>query len=489
MKKGSADMFKKLSTLVMAGVIFVSLLGFTGGSVALAATAGKEPESALAPAGKWMPLAVGQETWYAFNYAGDGSQILARMGVDPAGSATFSVWTPANVQQRAQGGTVTPVGQGATNDLFGGDLVWTGNFDLPGTYYVVVDQAGSTPGNYALTVSGSGVSFPQPKQVKAPAGGAKPMAPTGNSTPVAVGQQHWYTFDYAGDNSEILARMSVDPTGSAEFSVWTPALFQQLGQAGPGDKVDPVGRGSVDDGLGGDLVWQGNFNTPGTYHILVDQTGSIPSSYSLNVTGDGVTIPTPAKLAAIAAKSTTAAKSVATTEETKEPAATKIAETAKTAKVAAPVTPAKTAATAEETKESAATKTAEAAKTAKVTAPATPAKMGAGPGDALPLAGAWLPLTLGQETWYAFQYPGDGSEVAIQMSVDPTGSAGFKVFTPAQEQQWAQGSTVDPVGRGSANDARGGDLFWTGNFSTPGTYYVVVDQNGSVPSNYAIRMN
>ena len=296
-------MFKKLSTLVMAGVIFVSLLGFTGGSVALAATAGSGPESALAPAGKWMPLAVGQETWYTFNYAGDGSQILARMGVDPAGSATFSVWTPANVQQRAQGGTVTPIGQGAANDLFGGDLVWTGNFNLPGAYYVVVDQAGSTPGNYALTVSGSGVSFPQPKQVKAPASGAKPMAPTGNSSPLAAGQQHWYTFDYTGDNSEILARMSVDPAGSAEFSVWTPALFQQLGQAGPGDKVDPVGRGAVDNGLGGDLVWQGKFDAPGTYHILVDQVGSVPGSYSLNVTGDGVTIPTPAKLAAIAAKS------------------------------------------------------------------------------------------------------------------------------------------------------------------------------------------
>jgi hypothetical protein len=482
-------MFKKLSTLVMAGVIFVSLLGFTGGSVALAATAGSGPESALAPAGKWMPLAVGQETWYTFNYAGDGSQVLARMGVDPEGSATFSVWTPANVQQRAQGATVTPIGQGAANNMFGGDLVWTGNFNVPGAYYVVVDQAGSVPGHYALTVSGSGVSFPQPKQVKAPVSGAKPMVPTGNSLPLTVGQQHWYTFDYTGDNSEILARMSVDPAGSAEFSIWTPALFQQLGQAAPGDKVDPVGRGAVDNGLGGDLVWQGKFDAPGTYHILVDQVGSVPGSYSLNVTGDGVTIPTPAKLAAIAAKSATAAKTAAATEETKESAATKTAEAAKTATVAAPVTAAKPAAATEETKEPAATKTAEAAKAAAPAAPATPAKKGTGPSDALPLAGTWLPLTVGQETWYAFQYPGDGSQVAIQMSVDPTGSAGFKVFTPAQEQQWAQGSTVDPVGRGSVNDARGGDLFWTGSFSTPGTYYVVVDQNGSVPSNYSIRMN
>ena len=179
-----------------------------------------------------------------------------------------------------------------------------------------------------------------------------------------------------------------------------------------------------------------------------------------------------------------------TTEETKESAATKIAEAAKTAKVAAPVTAAKTAAATEETKERPRRRPLRRPRplSARCSRPA-PAKKGTGPSDALPLAGTWLPLTVGQETWYAFQYPGDGSQVAIQMSVDPTGSAGFKVFTPAQEQQWAQGSTVDPVGRGSVNDARGGDLFWTGNFSTPGTYYVVVDQNGSVPSNYAIRMN
>ena len=99
-----------------------------------------------------------------------------------------------------------------------------------------------------------------------------------------------------------------------------------------------------------------------------------------------------------------------------------------------------------------------------------------------------MPLTVGQETWYAFQYPGDGSQVTLQMSVDPTSSAGFKVLTPAQLQQWAQGATVNPVGRGSANTNLGGDLSWSGNFDTAGTYYVVVNQNGSVPSNYSIWM-
>jgi hypothetical protein len=436
-------MFKKLSTLVMAGVIFVSLLGFTGGSVALAATAGSGPESALAPAGHWMPLAVGQETWYSFNYAGDGSQILARMGVSPADSATFSVWTPANVQQRAQGATVTPIGQGAANNAFGGDLVWTGNFNVPGTYYIVVDQAGSTPGYYALTVSGSGVYLPQTKQVKAPASGTKPMAPTGNAAALAAGQQHWYTFDYAGDNSEILARMSVNPTGSSEFSVWTPALFQQLGQAGPGDKVDPVGRGSVDNGLGGDLVWQGKFDAPGTYHILVDQTGSVPGTYALNVTGNGVTIPTPAKLAAIKAPTATAAKAVTPS-----------------------VTPAKPTTTAK---------------------PAA-AAVGSSPNNPAPLD-TWEALGVGQQKWYSFQYPGDKSQVTLAMVVDPAGTAGFQVLTPAQFQQYQQDGTITAVGQGSVDNSINADLVWSGNFDIPGTYYVLVSQIGSTPSNYMLAFH
>ena len=435
-------MFKKFSTLVMAGVILASLLGFTGGSVALAAAAGTGPGNALAPAGKWMPIAVGQETWYAFNYAGDGSQILARMAVDPANVATFAVWTPANLQQWSQGQTVIPVGRGTVNNALGGDLTWTGNFMTPGTYYIVVDQAGSVPGNYALTVSGSGVYFPQTKQVKAPASTAKPMAPTGTSLPLAVAGQHWYTFDYAGDKSPVTARMSVDPTGSSEFSVWTPALFQQLGQAGPNDKIEPVGRGSADPGLGGDLVWKGQFDAPGTYHILVDQTGSVPSTYALNVTGTGVTIPTAAKLATIKAPTAAAAK---------------------------PATPAK----------------ATTATTATTAAKPAAAVAGANPNNPAPL-NAWESLAVGGQKWYSFQYPGDKSQVTLAMVVDPAGTAGFQVLTPAQFKQYQQDGTITSVGQGGVDNKINADLVWSGNFDVPGTYYVLVSQIGATPTNFML---
>jgi hypothetical protein len=107
----------------------------------------------LAPSGQWAPLAIGQRVWYAFNYSGDGSRVVVRMSIDQSNSATFAVWTPAELVQSAQDDTVQPVGRGSVNSTLGGDLVWAGSFNTPGTYYVVVTQTGSTPTNYLLTIN------------------------------------------------------------------------------------------------------------------------------------------------------------------------------------------------------------------------------------------------------------------------------------------------------------------------------------------------
>jgi hypothetical protein len=82
------------------------------------------------------------------------------------------------LQALQAGQSVTPVGSGTSNPFThnqnqfpcmpgfrkclpnpgnANDLLWSGSFYFPGTYYVVVDQSGPA-GGYSLTISGSGVS-------------------------------------------------------------------------------------------------------------------------------------------------------------------------------------------------------------------------------------------------------------------------------------------------------------------------------------------
>ena len=282
-------MSKKLYTILMAAAVFAGVLGFTLGgapmaSAAMALAAGTGPQDAMAPTGQWTALGAGQQTWYAFRYEGDSSQIQVRMSVDPADSAAFEVWTPDQLQQWAQGDTVNPVGRGSADNALGGDLVWAGSFNTPGTYYVIVSQTGSTPANYALRISGSAVSFSQPAaqpaapasaaaaaaaSVQAAAETAKPavatksgtgpgdaLAASGQWLPLAVGQQVWYAFSYSGDGSEVTVDMTVVPGDGATFAVWTP---NEVAQSAVDDTIQPVGRGIGGQrsgrrpGLGGQL--------------------------------------------------------------------------------------------------------------------------------------------------------------------------------------------------------------------------------------------
>jgi len=295
-------MFKRLSALLIAAAIIAgaAALGISGPGTALAAGLG--PDDALSPNGQWTALETAQPTWYAFNYAGDGSQIVVRMGVDASHPAAFEVWTPDQLAQWARGESVSPIGRGAANDLFGGDLVWTGSFNTAGVYYVLVTA--ETPTTYALQISGDGVSFrtpaaatsTEPATTTAPAttaasqppaaaaktgqGPATALTAAGEWSPLAVGQSVWYAFTYPGDGSPVTVRMSVGQSDSAAFAVWTP---DDLARAAQDDSVQPVGRGSVNDQLGGDLVWTGNFNTPGVYYVVVTQTGSTPANYALTI--------------------------------------------------------------------------------------------------------------------------------------------------------------------------------------------------------------
>ncbi len=123
-----------------------------------APTAGGGPDQALRINGAQQFMSAGQRIWYAFHYAGDNSPIIAQMSVNPPDAIAFSVWTQDDVQRWVQEKRENPTGRGAPNEGARGALVWVGNFNVAGVYYIVVDQTGQYTGSFTLAVTGTGVS-------------------------------------------------------------------------------------------------------------------------------------------------------------------------------------------------------------------------------------------------------------------------------------------------------------------------------------------
>jgi hypothetical protein len=284
--------------------------------VAILGVASVASIAAQEPSGEWEPLAAGESHWYSFEYLGDGSQIDIRMEVDPDEGVGFSVWTPEQMQLLAAGEEVDPVGRGSVDPFTGCCLVWSGNFNTAGTYYILVEHTGNHAGTsyYRLEVAGDGVWFTEvtaeelgsqgdvAEESEAdmpaaegeasgrPEAGTGPddaSAPAAEWRPVDIGESHWYALQYAGDGSQILIQMETSPDESATFCVWTP---EQIRLWGLGEEVEPIGCGSADPFAGGVLVWSGNFNAAGTYYVVVEYAGSYSgtSHYLLSISGDGV---------------------------------------------------------------------------------------------------------------------------------------------------------------------------------------------------------
>lgn len=263
------------------------------------------------PGDGWQPLNPGESRWVAFEYLGDGSQIEVWLEVEPDAGVAFGVWTPEQMQRLEQGEDVEPVGRGSADPYADGRLIWSGNFNVAGTYYVGVEHTGNQAGAayYQLDIVGDGVWFSaaadeegssQAVSAAQPAAEkeALPEATVGTGpddaqTPddawhaLQIGERHWYAFPYAGDGSEILIQMGVVPDGGAAFSVWTP---EQIERWALGEDVEPVGRGSADPYTEGSLIWAGGFNAAGTYYVVVEHSGNPAgaSYYQLSVDGDGV---------------------------------------------------------------------------------------------------------------------------------------------------------------------------------------------------------
>jgi len=251
----------------------------------------------------------------------------------------------------------------------------------------------------------------------------------GSATTLNPGASAWYGFVYAGDASPINIALNAQGQSGLAFSVWTP---ERIAQYEAGQAVDPIGRGAENpDVAGADLFWTGSFDLPGTYHVWVENASADPLGFSLTATGKGVS---------------------------------GLPESAPVLVVAAP------------------------APAAAVPAPAPMAKLGVNPETAL-APGTTL-LNPGASAWYAFSYAGDASQIDVVLNAQGQSGLAFGVWTPERITQYEAGQAVDPIGRGSENpDIAGADLFWTGNFTIPATYYVWVQNTSSDPIGYTLPVD
>jgi len=286
---------RTITATTILAVIF-AILGV--GIVSAAPLAGHSPYQALSPEGDTMrSLDLGQSDWYAFQYNGnDESLIRVQLW---GNNAEFGVWTRNQIEDWDQGIDVDPIGRSAEEEFVDGDLSWAGSFNTTDTYFVRVEQTGTTAANYRLSVSGADVSVPSETthelemtifvapvtavpvlaQTTHGSGPEDALAIDGGWRSLGAGETDWYSFRSDGDEAtQFTLELNVDPMDGATFSIWTEGQILDWAQ---GLDVDPIGRGTSNDLAEDGLTWSGNFNSTGTLYVTVEYSGAGTTNYSI----------------------------------------------------------------------------------------------------------------------------------------------------------------------------------------------------------------
>ena len=129
------------------------------------------------------------------------------MNAKPSDGAMFMVVTPEQARLWEKTGEEKSCGCSSEDKYVGADRSWSGKFNIPGTYYIVVKHSGihATPTDYALSVSGNGVSISQAAAPAAPVAAApvktagagvtaEEMSPFEDWMAMEGGTSHWETF-------------------------------------------------------------------------------------------------------------------------------------------------------------------------------------------------------------------------------------------------------------------------------------------------------
>ena len=263
-----------------------------------AAAGGTGPSTAMPPDGTWHQIDRGQSQWYSFKYDGKDEQILVKMNAKPSDGAMFMVVTPEQARLWEKTGEEKSCGCSSEDKYVGADRSWSGKFNMPGTYYIVVKHSGihATPTDYSLSVSGKGVTVPQAALLLHPSLQRQqrlqePRLQQRRCHPSRIGWR-WRAAPATGrrstmtrSNSQVELVMDAEPNNAVTFSVWTP---DQVRRYSLGEDVEPIGRGTENEKAPGDVSWSGSFTSPGTYYVRVDHLGQGKSYCKLTLKGDNV---------------------------------------------------------------------------------------------------------------------------------------------------------------------------------------------------------
>ena len=78
----------------------------------------------------------------------------------------LSIYTPAQLDAKARGETVNPVGRGTPQKNH--ELFWTGSFNQGGVYRVALENKSNAVFTYRLDISGAGVKSAAPIMTPTP---------------------------------------------------------------------------------------------------------------------------------------------------------------------------------------------------------------------------------------------------------------------------------------------------------------------------------
>lgn len=287
---------KGVTTLVVTAMFMAMLTG-----VATAVTpTGMGPDEAMSP-GDWAPVSMGEQHWFVFQYDGKENPIKVELFAKPDNGVEFKVLTEAQVDQWRQTGEIHWIGAGAKNEAVKSDLFWTGEFNMAGKYYVLVEHSHqiSQIAWCMLRIIGKGVTLLGGEAATTPATVAeiKPVAGSGPDmafTPgvwqeMTDGQSNWFAFNYdkhATDPTIEVKLYSKHMEGMG-FRILTPEGVELWRHTG---EIKCVGCGSPNTHDSSDLSWKGSFTTSGTYYVVVEhqKTGQESAWAKVMIMGEGV---------------------------------------------------------------------------------------------------------------------------------------------------------------------------------------------------------
>lgn len=282
-------------------VLVVAALVMPATALRAATTTATSPDDVML-LDTWYPVNLGEQEWLVFNYDGKKNPIEIHLYAKPTDGVDFRVLTPAQMQHWRATGKIESVGAGSYNKVEKSELFWTGEFNLPGSYYVLVEHSKVLKGTVwcKLTIDGKGVSFPSEMGAMPSVPATSPIQPVagggpdlaylpGNWQEMHEGVQNWFTFSYDKHATDpmIAIRFYATHTEGVSFKVLTP---EQAAKWRADGTLEWIGSGAKDKSCSADLSWTGKFTTSGTYYVVVEHSKTTgETAYGkLLISGEGI---------------------------------------------------------------------------------------------------------------------------------------------------------------------------------------------------------